>query len=137
MARHKKLKPIDHKYLLKIKRAKIHRTVDYVYLAIILPCILICGLNQSNALIVGLGLIIMGVISAPVAVFYVYTLIKGWVSIFWYDYPEVKLPASREMREKEEEHDKLVRWFLAVFLILFSIGLPIGGILKLVEYFGK
>ena len=81
--------------------------------------------------------IIMGVISAPVAVFYVYTIIKGWVSIFWYDYPEVKLPASREMREKEEEHDKLVRWFLAVFLILFSIGLPIGGILKLVEYFGK
>ena len=137
MARHKKLKPIDHKHLLNIKRAKIHRTVDYVYLSLILTCILVCGLNQSNFAIVGAGLIIMGMISVPVAIFHVYTIIKGWKSIFWYDYPEVGFPISREMREKYEKEDRIARWFVAVFLILFSIGFPIEGIVKLVEYFNK
>ena len=133
MARHKKLKPIDHKYLRDKKRQNIRKTVDYIYLAIMLISILVCGLNQFNDTIVGWGLILMGVISAPVAVFHIYADVCGWETVFWYDDPDFSNVVSSETKEKDRARDKVLRLIETVALILFSIGLPIEGVLKLLE----
>ena len=137
MARHKKLKPIDHKYLLNKKRNNTRKAVDCVYLILLFACIMICGLNQSNALVVGWGLIIMGVISIPVAIFYLYTIVMGWRTLFWYDDPEIVNHMSKDMIKRDRKADKIWRMIETVFLILHSIGLPLEGILKLIKYFGK
>ncbi len=137
MARRKKIKPIDHKYLLNKKRDNIRKSFDYCYLILIFACILICGLNQNNALIVGWGLILMGIVSLPAAVFHIYIIIKGWRVLFWYDDPEIGRYITRETKEQDLKADKIWQWVEAVFLILLTIGLPIEGILKLVEYTSK
>ena len=131
MARHKKLKPIDHKYLLNKKREKIRKAVDYTYLILIFSFILICGLNQSNAFIVGWGLIVMGIISIPVAIFHVYTIVMGWRTLFWYDDPDIVCHMSKDMIKRDKNADKIWRMIETLFLILLSIGLPIEGIIKL------
>ena len=135
MARHKKLKPIDHKYLFNKKRNNIRKAVDYVYLILSFACILICGLNQSNALIVGWGLIVMGIVTIPIAIFYIYTIVMGWRTLFWYDDPDIVCHMSKDMIERDRKADNIWRMIETVFLILLSIGLPIEGILKLVEHF--
>lgn len=132
MARHKKLKPVDHKYLKAKKRQNIRKTVDYTYIAIMLIGILVCGLNQSSDTVVGLGFIIMGVISAPVAVFHIYVSVCGWKPLFWYDAPELLNVVSSETRERDRERHNIIRWFENISLIIFSIWLPIEGIMKLI-----
>lgn len=133
MARYKSIKPNleNPKFKLAQKKDRIRKTVDLVYVVLFLVCILICGLNQTNEQIVGWGLIIMGVFSIPVAVFHIYTDKKGWEPLFWYDAPEIRQYTDKKTREKDLEEYRFVRGIEAVFLVLFSLGLPIFGILRL------
>lgn len=131
MARYKAIKPKDHKYELAKKRERIRKTIDGVYISITLLCILICGFNQINNYIVGWGLIAMGVFSIPSALFHIY--INKWDVLFWYDTPELKQYISKKEREKDLSEIRFLGRFETALLVLFSIGLPILGVLKLLE----
>ena len=133
LARYKAIKPKDHKYELAKKRERIRKTVDGIYVFLLLLSILISGLNQFNNVIVGWGLIFMGVISIPATIFHIYIDKKGWQPLFWYDTPELRQYTSKETREKDLSEIKFLSAFETIFLILFSIGFPIMGILKLFE----
>ena len=133
MARYKAIKPKDHKYELAKKRDRIRKTVDGIYMFLLFLGILTCGLNQFNNVIVGWGLILMGLISIPTTIFHIYTDKKGWQPLFWYDAPELRQYMSKETRKKDLSEIKFLRAFETIFLILFSIGFPIMGILKLFE----
>ena len=133
MARYKAIRPRDKKYELAKKRERIRKTVDGTYVFLLLLSILICGLNQFNNVIVGWGLIFMGMISIPSAIFHVYIDKKGWQPLFWYDTPNLRQYTSKETREKDLSEIKILIAFETICLILFSIGLPIMRILKLFE----
>ena len=75
----------------------------------------------------------MGMISIPSAIFHVYIDKKGWQPLFWYDTHNLRQYTSKETREKDLSEIKILRAFETICLILFSIGLPIMGILKLFE----
>ena len=131
MARYKVARPIDHRYILAKKRERIRKCADAVYVVLLLAGILICGINQRNDVVVGWGLIAMGILSVPAAVFHIYVDKKEWKPLFWYDNPETRQYIDKKTREKDLSEYRLIRTFEIVFLILFSIGLPAFGVLRL------
>lgn len=134
MARYKVIKPRDHKYELLKKRMRIRKTADIIYIVLMLIGILICGINQFNNSIVGWGMIAMGTISVPIAIFHIYMDKKRWGILFWYDTPDFSsYYVSKEEREKNIAEAKFLRTFETVTLIIFSVGLPIFGVLKLLQ----
>ena len=62
--------------------------------------IVICGLNQFNDLITGVGLILMGIISIPIAIFYVYMYKNKWRPPLWYDDPKYRQYVDKKTKEK-------------------------------------
>ena len=131
MSRHKVVKPKDLKYEKLKKRERIRKTVDFSYLGIMLLFIVICGFNQGSDFVIGWMLIAMGVVSALCAAFHIYIDVNKWKPLFWYDSPEFRQYADSKMRENDLEKDKFFRTIETVALIIFSIGLPIEGVLKL------
>jgi len=133
MARYKAVKPKDHRYELAKKRERIRKTVDGVYILLMLIGILICGINQFNNVIVGWGMIVMGIVSIPATFFHIYIDKHKWVTLFWYDTPELKSYISPKAREKDLSEVNFLHTFETVSLIIFSVGLPILGALKLLK----
>ena len=131
MARYKVIQPVDARYELAKKRERIRNTVDTVYVLLLLLGVIICGFNQHNNAIVGWGMIWMGVVSVPCAVFHIYADRKGWQPLFSYDAPELRQYVSKETREKDLSQIKFIRLLATIFLSLFSIGFPIMGIVKI------
>lgn len=132
MSRYKVVKPKDLKYEKLKKRERIRKTVDFSYLGIMLLFIVICGFNQAKDSVIGWMLIAMGAVSAPCAAFHIYIDVNKWKPLFWYDAPELRQLADSKMREKDLEKDRVFRTIETVAFVLFSIGLPIEGILKLI-----
>ena len=133
MARYKAIKPKDHRYELAKKRERIRKSVDGVYILLILIGILICGINQFNNVIVGWGMIVMGIVSIPATLFHIYIDKHKWGALFWYDTPELKSYISPKEREKDLSEVRFIRTFETVSLIIFSFGFPILGALKLLK----
>ena len=131
VARYKVITSKDHQYELLKKRKRIHHIVDAVYVLLMLIGIVICGLNQFNDLITGVGLILMGIISIPIAIFYVYMYKNKWRPPLWYDDPKYRQYVDKKTKEKDFSEIRFMIIFLTVFLVLFSLGLPIAGILRL------
>ena len=131
VARYKVITSKDHQYELRKKRKRIHHIVDAVYVLLMLIGIVICGLNQFNDLITGVGLILMGIISIPIAIFYVYMYKNKWRPPLWYDDPKYRQYVDKKTKEKDFSEIRFKIIFLTVFLFLFSVGLPIAGILRL------
>ena len=131
MSRYKVVKPIDHNYLLCKKRHRIKLAIDWIYTILQTAALFICGLNQFNDKIVGYGLIAMGVISIPMTLFYMYVIKKDWKPKLWYDDPDIIKYVSHQEIEKDLSEVRTIRWLETVFLALFSIGLPILGVLRL------
>lgn len=131
MARYKAVKPANHAYRLTQKRERVRKTVDAVYTVFLLVGILVCGINQFRDLIVGWCLIVLGVCTIPVAAFHIYTDKKKWQPLLGCDDPEIKQYTDREAREKELTAYRFIKSLETVFLILFSIGFPVFGVLRL------
>lgn len=131
MARHKIITPPDPRFELAKKRDRIHKTVDGVYIGLLLICIIVCGFHQENVLVVGLGLMVMGVLSIPVTAFYIYAETKGWEPLFWYDEQGQRRYMDPKTVENDLARSRFISRFYITFLILMSIGLPVCGILKL------
>ena len=128
MARYKLIKPQFEKpeITLAKKREHIRRTIDIIYVILMVVGILVCGINQNRDVIVGWGLIVMGLISVPTAVFYVYITIKEWNPVFYYDYI-----GSKKQKEEEIEKHQVVRFIVVISLIGFAVVLPVLGIIRL------
>ncbi len=133
MARHKVIKPEDRKYKLAKKKDRIRKTVDGIYVILLLSSILICGLNQFNHVFVGWGLLFMGILSIPNAIFHIHLYKKGHRYMRWYNAPENRKYISKETLEEYSSATNFMTVFEMVFLILFSIGFPILGIIKLFD----
>ena len=131
MARYKVITSKDHQYELLKKRKRIRHIVDAIYILLMLLGIVICGLYQFNDLITGWGLILMGIISIPIAIFYVYMYKNRWRFPLWYDDPKYRQYVDKKTKEKDFSEIRFMIIFLTVFLVLFSLGLPIAGILRL------
>ena len=131
VARYKIITQKDDQYKILKKRKRIHHIVDAVYVLLMLIGIVICGLNQFNDLITGVGLILMGIISIPIAIFYVYMYKNKWRPPLWYDDPKYRQYVDKKTKEKDFSEIRFMIIFLTVFLFLFSLGLPIAGILRL------
>ena len=135
MARYKTIKPNDYKYELLKKRDRIRITADAIYVSLMLLGILICGINQFNNAIVGWGMIAMGIISVPAAVFHIYIDKNKWGALFWYDTPELKsYYINSKQREKDLSELRFLRAIETVSLVAFSIVLPVLGLLSLLEF---
>ncbi|MBR6650469.1 MAG: hypothetical protein IKL36_03570 [Clostridia bacterium] len=133
MSRYKVVKPKDHKQELKKKRNRILSAVEIIYVSLMLIALIIGGINQSNNTTVGIVLIIMGVISVPTAIFYIYIDIKGWEPPFWYDAPDISPYVSKKQKDEDLSKFLFFKAFITIFLVLLSIGLPILGILKILQ----
>ena len=132
MARYKALQK-DYKAERMKKRERIHRAVNFAYIVFMVIGLIVGGMNQDNAAITGLALLIMGLGSLPVALFYTYMLKKGWRHPLWFDNPQISYLIKSEIKEQEIASERLSLVLMTVFLFLFSIALPICGILRLFE----
>ena len=133
MARYKMIRQEDLQYRLAQKRMKISETVDVTYVCLLLLSVAVCGFYQTNSLVVGGGLLFMGAISIAATLFHICTARKGWKPVFWYDDPQNQKYVTQEMREKSLAEMNLIQRLKLIFLSLFSVVLPILGILKLLE----
>ena len=133
MARYKVITQKDDQYKIFKKRERIHHIVDAVYVLLMVIGIVICGINQNNNLIVGWGFVLMGVISIPITVFYVHMIENGWRPLRLYDNPDYQRYIDKKQEEKDLSEIKFLQIFVTVFLFLFSVGLPITGVLRLLE----
>lgn len=131
MSRYKVVKSQDRKYELKKKRDRIQSSICVIWFFLIIIGLIICGFNQNNDSIMGVSFIVMGIISVPTAIFYIYADLKGWKPIFWYDNPEIAVYASKEQKEKDISGFLFSRVLLTIFLVLFSIGFIVLGVLKI------
>lgn len=131
MARYKAIKPKDPQYELAKKRERIRKTVDGIYMFLMVLGVAVCGINQDNSVTCGWGLILMGVISIPVTAFHLWTDRKGWRPLLWYDDPDRKQYIDQETKEKDLATIRFFANFELIFFGLFSVGLPTVGILKL------
>ncbi len=133
MSRYKVVKPKDRKYELKKKRDRIMSAVEIIYVFLIIIALIVCGINQTNNTTVGIVLIIMGAISVLTAIFYIYIDIKGWGPQFWYDDPDISPYISKKQKREDLSKFLFFRAIITIFLVLFSIGLPTLGILKILQ----
>ena len=115
MARYKVITQKDEQYKIFKKRERIHHIVDAVYVLLMVIGIAICGINQSNNLIVGWGFILMGVISIPVTVFYVHMIKNGWRPLRLYDNPDYQRYIDKKQKEKDLSEIKFLQIFMTVF----------------------
>ena len=117
MARYKPPKPDDR---LTKKRHRICNLVYGMYAALIFCCILIGGLRQHDPFVSGWALVAMGIISIPVAIFYVYTTKKSWK-------PQLRSWTSHNVNLETEATIGTIGF---VFCSIFPLAL---GILRLLE----
>ena len=113
------------------KRECIRKTVEGIWCALMILGILICGLNQHNALITGWGLIIMGLITIPLAAFFIYIQNKEWKPMFWWNHSEIGYYGDTKTNEKNLAEYRFILGFSTVVSLLFAIVLPILGVLRL------
>ncbi len=133
MSRYKAVKPqLENTEVKQMqKRERIRKAIEIIYVMLMIAGIFVCGINQHNALMVGWGMFIMGSISLPTAIFYIYIERKGWKPLFWYDCSEGAQYISKQTKEKDLKECHLVRGIITIVLTLFSVGLPVFGILCL------
>ncbi len=131
MSKHKVVKSKDRKYELKKKRGRIQLSIYVIWFFLIIIGLIVCFLNQNNDFNMGICLIVMGIISIPAAIFYIYADLQGWEPVFWHDNPEFSIYASKEQKEKNISDFLFFRALLTVFLVLFSVGFIVLGILKI------
>ncbi|MBQ8393572.1 MAG: hypothetical protein IJX51_07370 [Clostridia bacterium] len=133
MARYKVVKPKDKKYELLKKRQRIRITVDIIYFILLITGVVICGINQSDSTFIGWAFIAMGILSIPLTVFHIYIEIKGWRPLRWYNDPEYRQYAVKEITDNDACEDRFLGVFEIILLILFTIGITVGGIIKLLN----
>ena len=97
MARYKAIQR-DYQAERMKKREQIHRAVDIAYVVFMVIGLIVGGMNQDNATITGLALLIMGLGSLPVALFYTYMLKKGWRPLLWFDNPQIRYHIKGEVK---------------------------------------
>lgn len=131
MARYKVVKPKDKKYELMKKRQRLRITVDIIYFVLLIIGVVICGTNQSDNIFIGWAFIVMGILSLPLTAFNIYIEIKGWRPIRWYNLPEYRHHAVKEITDNDACDDRFLGVFAIILLILFTVGVTIGGIIKL------
>ena len=88
-------------------------------------------LNEGNALITGWGLIIMGLITIPLAAFFIYIQNKEWKPMFWWNHSEIGYYGDTKTNEKNLAEYRFILGFSTVVSLLFAIVLPILGVLRL------
>ena len=130
MARYKVIQR-DYKRERYKKRERIHFTVNLAYVIFMVIGVIVGGINQGNTIVTGLVLLIMGLGSLPVALFYTYMLKKGWRPLLWFDDPQISYHIKSEVKEQEISSGRLLWVIMTFFLFLFSVSLPICGILRL------
>ncbi len=134
MSRRYKVVTQEHKkYNLEKKRERIRITVDVILSALLLLGVVIGGIYQSNSTVIGCVFITMGIISIPVVAFHIYMEVMGWRILFWYDNPEYKNYAPERMKDEHAAETKFVNILEIIIIALFSIGIIIAGILKLLN----
>ena len=133
MARYKIIRPEDHQLTLAKKRMKIRKTVDGIYVCLMVLIIAICGIQQTNSILVGIGLVLLGAFSAVAIVFHLYADRHGWGPVFWYDEPEHRKYISPEAREKDVAEIQLLQKIKLFCFGGFAVACPVLGILKLFE----
>ena len=111
--------------------ASLNRYSQIICMFLMVLGVAVCGINQDNSVTCGWGLILMGVISIPVTAFHLWTDRKGWRPLLWYDDPDRKQYIDQETKEKDLATIRFFANFELIFFGLFSVGLPIVGILKL------
>ncbi len=117
MARHRVITSKNSKRTVDKRRRRICITVDAIYAFLLMTGILIVGINQFDPMVVGWGLIVLGGVSLPVAVFRIYIAKKGWSRATHYtnDDPKAKIAIAIEI----------------IFLVGCSVLLPALGGLRL------
>ncbi|MBO5270877.1 MAG: hypothetical protein J6B77_08830 [Clostridia bacterium] len=113
------------------KRERIRRVFEVIWAVLTFSGILILGLNQENDTVVGIGLIAIGLFSIPLAFFYIYAMYKGWKPQFWYDAANASEYIDTKTKEQDLLEYHVIRIISIVILLLFSIVLPILGVIKL------
>ncbi|MBQ9744194.1 MAG: hypothetical protein IJW19_03625 [Clostridia bacterium] len=133
MARYKVVKPKDKKYELMKKRQRLRITVDIIYFVLLIIGVVICGTNQSDNIFIGWAFIVMGILSVPLTVFHIYIEIKGWRPLRWYNDPEYSRYAVKEITDTDACEDRFLGVLEIILLFLFTVGITVGGIIKLLN----
>lgn len=132
MARLKKVYT-DPEYTRDKKRERIRAVVSYIFAACMIIGIGICGVNQTNDRVVGVGCLALGILSVGYVGFKIYTYVMNWKILTIYDQPDywrIRL-ADAEEYQKEKKRVQALAIFGDIGIAGIGLFLLIFGILRL------
>ena len=138
MARRKKIKVdfYDKKRRIAKVNANKYYIGNFIFVVLMLICIVLGGLYWQNTFVTGMIFILMGVFTFLEIGFTVYAEKHGWSSyeVFSYDYIEGSpIVYPKEKREKDLKDYKITVGIIMTVLFCFAIGVIVAGIYKLVR----